>query len=96
MDKREIIEKLKKYTILLNQHFHVDKVVLFGSYAKGTQHQDSDIDVAVIVNSFDGDYLSFIPLLWKIRREVDDRIEPKLFIRNDDSSGFSIRIPFGH
>ena len=30
-----------------DQDIHFDKVFLFGSFAKGTQHQYSDIDVAV-------------------------------------------------
>ena len=51
MGKREVIKKLVKYKLLISSHFDVDKVILFGSYARGTQKTDSDIDVAVIVNS---------------------------------------------
>jgi hypothetical protein len=29
-----------------------------------------------------------MPLLWRIRREVDDRIEPVLVEKNHDESGF--------
>ena len=28
--------------------FHPEKVILFGSYAKGTPHQDSDVDLFVV------------------------------------------------
>lgn len=32
------------------QHLNVSKVILFGSYAKGTQTDDSDIDLLVVTN----------------------------------------------
>ncbi len=88
MDKREVINKLLNYKLLVSKHFDIDKVVLFGSYAKGNPKEDSDIDVAIIVNSISKDYFSYAPLLWKLRREIDDRIEPILIEKNHDESGF--------
>ena len=88
MDNREIITKLTNYKLLVSKHFDIDQLVLFGSYAKGTQKADSDIDVAIIVNSIDQDFFSYAPLLWKLRREIDDRIEPILIEKNNDESGF--------
>lgn len=88
MDNREIINKLISYKLLVSKHFDLDKVVLFGSYAKGTQKVDSDIDVAIIVNSLDQDFFTYAPLLWKLRREIDVRIEPILIEKNNDESGF--------
>jgi predicted nucleotidyltransferase len=58
MGKREVIKILRQYKLLLSEHFDVDKVILFGSYASGNQHADSDIDVAVVVNSIDSDFFS--------------------------------------
>ena len=40
----EIIEKIK-------QGYHPEKIVLFGSYARGAAHQDSDVDLLVVKNS---------------------------------------------
>lgn len=88
MGKREVIKKLRLYKLLISGHFDLDKLILFGSYAKGTQRTDSDIDVAVVVNSIDGDFFSYAPLLWKLRLEVDYRIEPVLLINGKDESGF--------
>ncbi|MCI5131635.1 MAG: nucleotidyltransferase domain-containing protein [Candidatus Electrothrix sp. EH2] len=65
-----------------------DKMMLFGSYARGTQREDSDVDVAIIVDEMEGDYFSTRPLLWRIRREVDDRIEPVLLETKHDQGGF--------
>lgn len=88
MGKREVIRKLRQYKLLVSSHFDVDKVILFGSYANGTQRTDSDIDVAIVVNSINSDFFSYAPLLWKLRLEVDNRIEPVLLINGKDESGF--------
>ncbi len=88
MDKREAIDKVKQYKLLLSQHFNLDSVYLFGSYARDTNKEDSDIDVAIIVNNISGDFFDVNPLLWKLRRQVDDRIEPILIEKNNDYSGF--------
>ena len=88
MGKREVIKKLRQYKLLISGHFDVDKLILFGFYAMGNQRADSDIDVAVVVNSIDTDFFSYAPLLWKLRQEVDDRIEPVLLVNGKDESGF--------
>jgi predicted nucleotidyltransferase len=92
MDKREAINKVKQYKVLLGKHFDLDSVYLFGSYAKDTNREDSDIDVAVVVSNISGDFFSVNPLLWKLRRQIDDRIEPILIDKNNDKSGFLVEI----
>lgn len=88
MDQTEIIEKLRKYKALLSNHIKFESLILFGSYAKGTADNHSDIDVAVVVDDLPGDFFSTRPILWKIRRLVDDRIEPVLIDKKHDDSGF--------
>lgn len=88
MGKDEVIEKIRKYKKLLEVHFDIDKVYLFGSYLKGNATEDSDIDVAIIVNSLKGDYFSTVPLAWKIRSQIDNRIEPLILEKGNDDSGF--------
>lgn len=88
MDKAEVIKKLKKYKILLSKHLIFDELILFGSYARGTATVDSDMDVAVVVDELQGDYFLIRPLLWKIRRQIDDRIEPIILEKQHDESGF--------
>ncbi len=88
MDKREAISKVKAYKQLLNDYFELEKVYLFGSYAKDTFGKNSDIDVAIVVNHIEGDYFSVNPLLWKLRRQVDDRIEPILIEKDNDHANF--------
>jgi predicted nucleotidyltransferase len=88
MDKNEAIKKVREYSLLLRNNFPLEKVYLFGSYAKNTFHADSDIDVAIVVKHIEGDYFAIHPLLWKLRRQIDDRIEPVLFERDHDNGGF--------
>ena len=88
MDKREAIKKVTQYKLLLGKHFDLDSVYLFGSFANDTNREDSDIDVAVVVKNISGDYFAVNPLLWQLRRQVDDRIEPILIDSNNDLSGF--------
>ncbi len=76
------------YRNLLSEHFLPEKVYIFGSYAKGTFREDSDIDVAIVVNHMEGDYFAIHPLLWKLRRQIDDRIEPVLIEKDHDDAGF--------
>jgi len=88
MDKTEAIIKLGRYKELLSEEMLFDKMILFGSYARGNQKEDSDIDVAIVVDKIQGDYFSTRPLLWRIRREIDDRIEPVILEKTHDESGF--------
>ncbi|GHT15862.1 hypothetical protein AGMMS4956_16820 [Bacteroidia bacterium] len=92
MDKREdIIDKVREYkTLVQNSNFpmYIEQVYLFGSYAKGTPREHSDIDVALIVNHFDGDFFEVIPPIWGLTRQVDIRIEPHVIARDEDYAGF--------
>ena len=40
--------------------------------------EDSDIDIAVVVDYLSEDYFEDTPLLWKLRRKVSNLIEPVL------------------
>ena len=44
------IAKIKKYAGSLAREFHPDRVILFGSYARGKPTEDSDVDILVIMN----------------------------------------------
>ena len=41
---REIMDIVNKYVEVILAHYEVKAIILFGSYAKGTNHEDSDID----------------------------------------------------
>ncbi len=88
MDKAEINIIINQYVEQICKNFSPCQIILFGSYAKGNATSDSDIDIAVIVDEIKGDYLNNTSLLYKLRRNVDDRIEPVLLESGSDPSGF--------
>ena len=88
MDKEQAIKLGKKYKVLVSEHFDVKDAILYGSYSKGTHREDSDIDIAIVVDDLPGDYFDNVPLLWKIKRQVSNFIEPILICENKDKSGF--------
>ena len=92
MDKAEAIDKVRKYTLLLRDYIDFEKVYLFGSYALDNYRDDSDIDVAIVVKNIEDDFFSINPLLWKLRRQIDDRIEPIIIERDKDYAGFLTEI----
>lgn len=55
MDKRPVLAIIRRFRRALEkQGVEAPRIILFGSWAKGTAHEGSDIDLAVISESFDG------------------------------------------
>ena len=48
--------------------------------------------MAIVVDTITGNYFLTGPLLWKIRIEIDDKIEPVLIAQTLDDSGFLCEI----
>jgi len=71
----EIKKILNVYTDELRKHYKIDYVILFGSFAKGQQHADSDIDVAIVSPEFQNIYNDRLEMM-RLRRRLDIRIEP--------------------
>jgi len=92
MDKREdVIPIAKKYLEAVKASafpMQIEKAYLFGSYAKGYPHKDSDIDIALVVNNWVGDYFDVVPPIWILRHNIDDRIEPHIVIPDEDYANF--------
>lgn len=97
MDKSQAVKKATEYAKLVSEKIKLEKVVLYGSYAKGNWKEESDIDVAVVVNETHDDFLTTEAMLYKLRRNIDDRIEPLLLEKGNDKSGFLDEIlKYGH
>jgi uncharacterized protein len=88
MDQKQIIRIAERYAEAVTNNFSVQKIVLYGSYVNGIPTEDSDIDIAVIMKSVKGDLLTAKAKLYKLRRDIDDRIEPILITEGEDPSGF--------
>lgn len=76
-----------QYSDVLKKHINVERLILFGSFAKNQQHQDSDIDIAVVSPDFTGDRIEDQLSLMRYRRKVDLRIEPVPFRPQDFIAG---------
>lgn len=79
---REIMESIEKYIKKISQYYKIETIILFGSYAKGTENEDSDIDIAIISDDFNDiieDGAKLIGLTWKI----DTKIEPHPITKKD-------------
>ena len=88
LDKGTVVNTVEKYADAVTQELSPSAIVLYGSYAKGNPHEDSDIDVAVIFNGFSGDWLETSAKLWRLTRKVSTYIEPVLLDSTEDKSGF--------
>jgi uncharacterized protein len=88
MDKAAAVHLAKRYSDKVRKRLPVRKVVLYGSQVRGTAREDSDIDVAVIFRGMGDDFLDMAAELYRLRSDLDIRIEPKLLDEACDRSGF--------
>jgi len=77
VDKR-IIQAVEKYIAEVKKHYNVDSAYIFGSYVHGTQHKDSDIDVAIALKDIKSKF-DEIGKLYLYAYNIDARIEPHAF-----------------
>jgi len=88
LDKTTAIKAVERYAKAVTMEFAPAAIVLFGSYANGNPHKDSDIDVGVVFDGFKGDWRKTATRLWCLRREISYDIEPHLLDSANDQSGF--------
>lgn len=88
MDKN-IDTTIAKYLDLIKEKFSgIEKVYVFGSYAKGKSTEDSDIDVALIFSNLDDSERFDIQVqLMMLAAQIDSRIEPHPISHDDFDSG---------
>ena len=78
MVDESIVEAIKQYlAILPAKGIHARRAVLFGSHAKGTADEWSDIDLIVLAPEFDIDRSHRLRHeLWQASGGIDAHIEP--------------------
>ena len=57
-----LIPDIRKYIMFVKSQIVVEKIILSGSYARGTQNEESDIELAVVSSQF-----GYSPLIEKIK-----------------------------
>ncbi len=70
---RNIVKRFVDYLII--RGIRVEKAVLYGSYATGKAHADSDIDIAIVSPDFGHDRFEEGKLLMQAAWRIDSRIE---------------------
>jgi uncharacterized protein len=89
MTEKEILDILKKEKRYLQENFGLLSIGLFGSYSKGKQGPDSDIDLLVELSEPRFDFLSGIQIY------IEDRIGKRVEVirkRKDITERFLSRI----
>lgn len=82
MDKGEALKIATRYVDTISSKYVILQAFMFGSFAKGTNHADSDIDIAIVVKNV-SDIIDTQIDMMKLRRKVDLRIEPHPFAVTD-------------
>ena len=71
--REEIIQTLKDNTTELRNRYRVHRIALFGSYARGDQREDSDVDILVDFDPSIG--LGFVSLAEELERLLGVSVE---------------------
>ncbi len=82
MDKGEALKIANLYIDSISNKYVILQAFMFGSFAKGTNHADSDIDIAIVVKNV-SDIIDTQIDMMKLRRKIDLRIEPHPFAITD-------------
>jgi predicted nucleotidyltransferase len=86
MDQKSALEIGRKYLLLLlKRNYPVTRMFLYGSYARGSQNPDSDIDLAIILNEMNDPFQTQVNLL-QLTWNFDTRVEPHPFDEKDFTS----------
>ena len=75
---------IEDYLTELSKIIPIQKAILFGSYAKGTTHRYSDVDIAIFSDYFKGmSRVDGIHFLLLSAMDYDMDIEPQSFTMDD-------------
>lgn len=88
LDKIKVREIANNYANAVRQSHNPKQIILFGSYVNGTPHEDSDIDIAVIFDLVEGDFLDKWSKLIRLCRGVSFDIETHLLDETMNRCGF--------
>lgn len=83
MVNEKIINDVKTFIEQIKKEINIQSVYLFGSYAKDTSKAFSDIDVAIISDSFDGFLFSDTEKILSKTKNINRMIEPHPFRKED-------------
>lgn len=91
-DQEAAIAIAKKFSAIVCKMYDVAEIYLFGSYAKGTASNDSDINIAIVASDFGEDVIDETLELMRLRRKIDMRISPHLFFPEEFNDTNSVAL----
>ena len=73
--KNKDLKRLTLFKSRLSKHMPIDKIILFGSFAKGRAHKFSDIDLIIVSPKFEGKDFRYRPIgfykYWNLDKPFD-------------------------
>jgi predicted nucleotidyltransferase len=95
--KNQIEAAVKLLVADLANEFHITAVLLFGSYARGTPTEESDIDVALVSPDFAGkDEMDVLQVLSRKAMKINTSLEVVAFtpseLEKPDPRSFSYQV----
>ena len=80
---REVEQKLKAVF-----HEKLDRIILYGSYARGDYNDESDIDIIALIH--DGDLKKYDPHILRINVDLSIRYDVNLSVMIEDKADFDL------
>ncbi|MFZ4456662.1 MAG: nucleotidyltransferase domain-containing protein [Bacteroidales bacterium] len=91
MDKREALKISRAYLKRVRKaNFDFAEAWLFGSFARGNQHENSDIDIAIVLNDSVSHTFETDVQLMVIRQGNETIIEPHVFSKEEFNENIPI------
>jgi predicted nucleotidyltransferase len=92
MDKESALKLSRDYLVKLkNNKIEFSEAWLFGSFARGSNHENSDIDIAIVLSKNDKSFDTEVKLM-TLRTGEETLIEPHAFNKDE----FELSIPIVH
>ncbi|MFH1741502.1 MAG: nucleotidyltransferase domain-containing protein [bacterium] len=89
---QSVLSIAKEYLQVLREHnICFESAWLFGSYAENRSTEESDIDIALVMEDVAGRFLKEVELM-KYRRNIDFRIEPHILSAEELDSPFGLEV----
>ena len=88
---KSIVKIVETFVAEIRKYYRVDYVIIFGSFAKGSEHENSDIDVAVVSSEVQSSFDDSIKMM-EICESIDLRIEPHAIKTEDYQNNATSKI----
>src|SRR5690242_20688336 len=80
------MREIRRFARVVAEKFHPEKIILFGSYAYGTPHADSDVDILVVMPA-----RNEIDQAVRIDQEIDPPFPLDLIVRTPKTLAWRLR-----